>query len=133
MSDEEDDKPDTITCQLDDNKMEIDLMSDPWSNKRVLKLFFPTENEHPRDAVARCILMEAITEYYHPTRCFLCTLCLYVVTYINNEALFITGTMSCLFLFPHMIFQVNPSHSFCVAFFSTPLFLQQHISFGKAH
>jgi hypothetical protein len=35
--------------------MEIDLSSDPWRNKRVFKLFLPTENEHPKDAIAKCI------------------------------------------------------------------------------
>jgi hypothetical protein len=64
MSDEEVDKPDTVTSQPEGNKMEIDTSSDPWGNKRVFKLFLPTENEHPKDAIARCIdiLMEARTE-----------------------------------------------------------------------
>ena len=52
MSDEEVDKPDTVTSQPEGNKMEIDLSTDPWSNKRVFKLFLPTENEHPKDAIA---------------------------------------------------------------------------------
>jgi hypothetical protein len=54
MSDEEVDKPDTntITNQPEDSKMKIDLTSDPWSNKRVCKLFLPVENEHPKDAIA---------------------------------------------------------------------------------
>jgi hypothetical protein len=55
MSDEEVDKPDTVTSQLEGSKMEIDLSSDPWSNKRVFKLYLPTENEHPKDAIARHI------------------------------------------------------------------------------
>jgi hypothetical protein len=52
MSDEKVDKPDTVTSQLEGNKMEIDLSTDPWSNKRVFKLFLPTENKHPKDAIA---------------------------------------------------------------------------------
>ena len=64
MSDEEVYKPDTVRSQPEGNKMEIDLSTDPWSNKRVFKLFLPTENEHQKDAIVRRIdiLMEARTE-----------------------------------------------------------------------
>jgi hypothetical protein len=64
MSDEEVDNSDTITSQLEGNKLEIDLLSDPWSNKRVFKLFLPAENEHLKDAIAWHIdiLREARTE-----------------------------------------------------------------------
>jgi hypothetical protein len=40
-------KPETIT-----DKMEIDFTTDPWMNKRVFKLFLPSEKEHPKDAIA---------------------------------------------------------------------------------
>ncbi len=54
-----DSKPETIT-----DKMEIDFTTDPWINKRVLKLFLPSQKEHPKDAIARRIdiLMEARSE-----------------------------------------------------------------------
>jgi hypothetical protein len=35
--------------------MEIDFTADPWSNERVFKLFLPSENEHPKDAIAQHI------------------------------------------------------------------------------
>jgi hypothetical protein len=46
-----------------EDQMEIDLATDPWNSKRVDKLFLPAENEHPKDAIARCIdiLMDART------------------------------------------------------------------------
>ena len=54
--------PEPVQIQTEE-KMEIDLTTDPWDNKRVRKLFLPVENEHPKDAIARRIdiLMEART------------------------------------------------------------------------
>jgi hypothetical protein len=56
LSDEEvEEKPDIITSKPETitDKMEIDFTTDPWINKRVFKLFLPSENEHP----SRCHCM----------------------------------------------------------------------------
>jgi len=48
----------------EDSIMELDLTIDPWGSKQVHKLFLPSCNEHPKDAVA-ChidILMDARCE-----------------------------------------------------------------------
>jgi hypothetical protein len=36
-------------------KMQKDLVFDPWDDKRTQKLFLPADNEHPMDAIARRI------------------------------------------------------------------------------
>ena len=56
--------PETVQSRTEENAMEIDLTTDPWCNKRVYKLFLSSENEHPKDAIARRIdiLMDARTE-----------------------------------------------------------------------
>ena len=36
-------------------KMQIDLVFDPWDDNRTRKLFLPAENEHPMDAIAKRI------------------------------------------------------------------------------
>ena len=42
-------------------KIQIDVIFDPWDKNRTRKLFLPVENEHPMDAIVRRIdlLLEA--------------------------------------------------------------------------
>ncbi len=42
-------------------KIQIDVIFDPWDDNRTRKLFLPVENEHPMDAIVRRIdvLLEA--------------------------------------------------------------------------
>jgi hypothetical protein len=38
--------PETVQNRTEENAVEIDPTTDPWCNKRVYKLFFPSKNEH---------------------------------------------------------------------------------------
>ena len=53
--------PEPVVSQTGCHVTQTEFSSDPWDDKRTQKLFLPCENEHPKDAIARCIdiLMEA--------------------------------------------------------------------------